>query len=109
MYIEYINASDRMSLYYEYAEKLIKKDAAYVCTCSPEKFKELVTQKKNCLCRKFNVKENLERWKKMLDKKGFKEGQAVLRFKSDMSHKNPAMRDFPLARINETKHPLQGR
>ena len=45
----------------------------------------------------------------MLNKKGFKPGEAVLRFKSSegMSHKNPAMRDFPLARINETKHPRQ--
>ncbi len=42
-------------------------------------------------------------------KKGFKVGEAVLRFKSSegMKHKNPAMRDFPLARINETPHPLQ--
>ena len=45
----------------------------------------------------------------MLDKsaKGFKQGEAILRFKSDMKNKNPAMRDFPLARINLTKHPLQ--
>src|SRR4030042_256112 len=45
--------------------------------------------------------------KKMLDKYGFREGQAVLRFKSDMKHKNPAMRDFPLARIVLTEHPRQ--
>ena len=46
----------------------------------------------------------------MLDKskKGFKEGEAVVRFKSNMAHRNPAMRDFPLARINEAKHPIQG-
>ena len=40
-------------------------------------------------------------------KNGFKEGDAVLRFKSNMKNKNPAFRDFPLARINETSHPLQ--
>lgn len=41
----------------------------------------------------------------------FKEEEAVLRFKSDksMQDKNPAMRDFPLARINETIHPKQGK
>ena len=48
----------------------------------------------------------------MLDKtkKGFGEGDAVLRFKSEngMQNKNPAMRDFPLARINLTKHARQG-
>jgi len=105
---KHLNSSDRMSLYYKYAEDLIKKDAAYVCTCSPEKFKEFSEAKKNCPCRKFNVKENIERWEKMLSKEGFRPHEAVLRFKSDMKHKNPAMRDFPLARINETKHPLQG-
>ena len=99
--------SDRMKKYYSYAEKLIKKNSCYVCICSGDKFREFVQEKKNCSCRKLSSKENLERWKKMLDKNGFKEGGAVLRFKSSMSHKNPAMRDFPLARINETKHPRQ--
>ena len=104
--------SDRMKLYYGYAEKLIKKDAAYVCTCDSDKFKEYIGKKTNCPCRRFDIKENLEHWKKMLDKgKGsFGEGEAVLRFKSknSMQDKNPAMRDFPLARINLTKHVRQG-
>jgi glutamyl-tRNA synthetase len=106
--VKTIVQSDRMHLYYEYAEKLIKKEAVYVCTCSSEKFKGLSDEKKNCPCRKLSLKENLERWKKMLDKKGYSEGEAVLRFKSSMKHKNPAMRDFPLARINTQKHPRQG-
>ncbi len=101
--------SERMGLYYKYAEKLIRKNAAYVCTCSGDEFRKFVKQKKNCPCRKLSIKENLERWKRMLDKKGFKGGKAVLRFKSGMKQKNPAMRDFPLARINETPHPLQKR
>jgi glutamyl-tRNA synthetase len=100
--------SERIKTYYRYAENLIKKKAAYVCTCPNEKFKEFISAKKNCPCRKSNVKKNLEKWKKMLDKKGFREGGAVLRFKSNMKDKNPAMRDFPLARINLAKHPKQG-
>jgi len=100
--------SERMKIYYNYIEKLIRKNSAYICTCSADKFREFVKQKKNCPCRSLSVKENLERWKKMLDKKGFKIGEAVLRFKSNMKDKNPAMRDFPLARINLTKHALQG-
>lgn len=95
--------SERMQLYYDYAEKLIKKGNAYVCTCSGDKFRNFVKQKKDCLCRSLNLKENLGRWEKMF--KEYKEGQAVLRFKSNMKHKNPAMRDFPLARINDTPHP----
>ncbi len=105
---EYINASDRMDLYYAYAIALIEKSKAYVCTCSAEKFKEIAIKKKDCPCRKKSVKENILDWEKMINKKGFKQGEAVLRFKSDMKNKNPAMRDFPLARINEKKHPLQG-
>jgi len=99
--------SDRMNLYYKYAEKLIRKNAAYVCTCSGDEFREYVKKKKNCPCRKLQMKENLERWKKMLDKNGFGEGEAVLRFRSGMKDKNPAMRDFPLARINLAEHPRQ--
>jgi glutamyl-tRNA synthetase len=100
--------SDRMNLYYKYSETLIKKNAAYVCTCSAEAFKEFVMQQKDCPCRKLSEKENMERWNKMQDKNGFKEGEAVLRFKSSMKNKNPAFRDFPLARINLTKHARQG-
>ena len=106
---EIIIQSERMNLYYKYTEKLIKKNSAYVCTCSGDDFRKYVKEKKDCPCRKLNIKENLERWKKMLDKKGFKEGEAVLRFKSSggMKNKNPAMRDFPLARINLKEHILQ--
>jgi len=106
---EIIIQSERMNLYYKYAEQLIKKNSAYVCTCSGDDFRKYVKEKKDCPCRKLNIKENLERWEKMLDKKGFKEGEAVLRFKSSggMKNKNPAMRDFPLARINLKEHILQ--
>ena len=98
--------SDHMKTYYKYAEKLLKLGAVYVCTCSVDKFKKFSETKKECACRNNSKKENLERWEKMLNKDGFKEGEAVLRFKSPegMKNKNPAMRDFPLARINETEH-----
>jgi glutamyl-tRNA synthetase len=102
--------SERMGIYYDYAAKLIRKNAAYVCTCTQESFRKHAEEMKDCPCRKNTAKENMERWKKMLDKKGYGEGGAVLRFKTreGMKHKNPAMRDFPLARINLSKHPLQG-
>lgn len=106
--VEIIIQSKRMDLYYKYAKKLLDKGAAYVCTCDKEKFKELLLGKKACACRNLDKKQQLERWGKMLDKKGYGPGEAVLRFKSDLKNKNPAMRDFPLARINTTKHPLQG-
>ncbi len=99
--------SDRMKIYYGLAKKLISKKAAYICTCAQEAFKSHVEAKSDCPCRHLSVKENLERWEKMLSKKGYKEGEAVVRFKSSMTHKNPAMRDFPLARINLTEHERQ--
>ena len=101
--------SERMNLYYKYAEQLIKKNVSYVCTCSAEKFRKFSELQENCPCRNNEMKENLYRWKKMLSKTGYDEGEAVLRFKSGMQNANPAMRDFPLARINLTKHPLQGK
>lgn len=104
---EYIIQSDRLKIYYKYAKELIEKNSAYICNCNPEKFKELITEKKPCPCRETSSEENLERWEKMLDKKGYKAGEVVLRFKSDINNPNPALRDFPLARINENKHPKQ--
>jgi glutamyl-tRNA synthetase len=102
--------SDRINLYYKYAKKLINEGNSYVCECSGDEFRKYSKEKKNCPCRKLSISENKKRWEKMLNKKGYKEGQAVLRFKSigGMKNKNPAMRDFPLARINLTKHPLTG-
>lgn len=101
--------SERMETYYKYAKKLIKSGHAYVCTCSGDDFRKNSKLQQDCPCRDFNAKDNLGKWEGMLSKKGFKEGEAVLRFKSSegMKHKNPAMRDFPLARINLAKHPKQ--
>jgi glutamyl-tRNA synthetase len=107
--VKIVIQSERMKKYYDYAEKLIKKNKAYVCDCDTDKFKELILAKEPCPCRNLSINEQLKRWKKMLDKKGYKEGEAVLRFKSDLNASNPAMREFPLARINETPHPLQGK
>ena len=113
--VEFHIQSYRMKIYYDYVEKLIKKKAAYVCICEKDEFEKNL-EIGGCPCRYFNdIKSDLHRWKLMLskDKKHrYEEGDAVLRFRTPESeggtkHKNPAMRDFPLARINETKHPLQ--
>jgi glutamyl-tRNA synthetase len=99
--------SDRMPLYYKYAEEFIKKGFAYICMCDPEKWKKLTLAKTACPCRSIAPKENLERWKHML--KDYKEGEAVLRIKTDIKHPNPAIRDWPAARIIVTPHPRQGK
>lgn len=99
--------SDRMELYYTYAIRLLEEHHAYVCTCEAEEFRELSKNKTACPCRKLHQRENLQRWHKMGTT--YKEGEAVVRFKTDIEHKNPAMRDFPLLRISEVEHPKQGR
>jgi glutamyl-tRNA synthetase len=105
---EYIIQSDRMELYYKYIKNLLEKEAIYVCCCDAEKFRELIMNKKQCPCRGLSKKKNLERWEKMLNGE-YKEGEAVIRFKSDVNHPNPAMRDFPLARVNTSRHARQGK
>ncbi len=100
--------SDRLPIYYKYAEKLISEGHIYICTCNPDEFKSMLENGVECPCRKLDTKTQLDRWKKMKSKNGFEQGTAVARFKSDIKHKNPAMRDFPLLRINEALHPRTG-
>ncbi|MEM2263552.1 MAG: glutamate--tRNA ligase family protein, partial [Candidatus Bathyarchaeia archaeon] len=47
---EYIQ-SDRIPIYYEYAEKLLEAGNAYVCTCQPQTFRERILAQKPCPCR----------------------------------------------------------
>ncbi len=99
--------SDRMDVYYRYAEKLLKMGKAYVCTCDAEEFKDLILDKKECDCRALSADENMKRWKRMLSE--YKEREAVVRIKTGVDLKNPALRDWPALRINLTPHPKQGR
>lgn len=101
-----IIASRRLRHYYAIAEKLISINAAYVCTCSSEGWKKLRDHSKACPCRHNDAKTNMKRWKRML-KHQFKEGQAVLRIKTELDAKNPAVRDWPAFRIvDKPQHPL---
>ena len=97
--------SDRIPIYYEYAEKLLKAGNAYVCTCQPEIFREKALASKSCDCRSLPIEEHLARWHRM-QQGGYSEGEAVLRVKTDLNHPNPAVRDWPAARvIDAKKHP----
>ena len=101
-----------MEKYYSFAQELIDKGFAFICTCKKqdEDDSEIHQKREPCNCRKNSIKENQSGWKKMLSKKGFKEGEAVLRFKTpDLTLTNPELIDFQLARINLTKHPKQGK
>ncbi len=98
--------SERLDIYYRHMETLIKKGHAYVCTCRPEDFRELVNSKKPCPCRSLSSEENLSRWEDMFKREIYSEGDAVVRIKTDIKHKNPAIREWPAFRINDDEHPL---
>ena len=94
-------ASDRMEHYYEYAEMMLERGFGYVCTCSAESFRELRVAKSECPCRNQESKYNMELWNKMLDGT-FKPGDSVVRVKTGMDLKNPALRDWPALRMQDT-------
>jgi glutamyl-tRNA synthetase len=97
--------SDRFPIYYEYGEKLIGLGAAYMCTCDGGEFKKLKDECKPCPCRDNSIEENIKLWKEF---PSMESGQAVLRIKTDINHKNPAIRDWVAMRIEDTEHPRIG-
>ena len=99
-----VKASDRMEIYYHYAEKLIALGAAYVCTCTQLQFKKLKDARLACPNRENSAEKNMRLWEQMLDGR-LGEKEAVLRIKTDVTHKNPALRDWIGFRIVDTAHP----
>ena len=97
-----IYKSDRLKIYYDYAEQLIKKDKAYVCHCVQEILKENRAKGIECGCRQFPIKEQLKRWKEIFKAKS---GSAILRIKTSMQNPNPAFRDRVLFKISDRPHP----
>lgn len=102
-----IYKSDRLHIYYKYAKELIEKGKAYVCSCKQEELRANRVAMKSCSCREYDVKMQLDRWAFMFSDKA-KEGDYVLRLKTDMKHPNPAFRDRVLCRICQRKHPRVG-
>ena len=102
---EIVYQSDRFEIYYNYARQLIEKGAAYMCTCDGATFKELKDNCKPCPCRDNSVEENLELWEKF---DTMDAGEAVLRVKTDINHKNPAIRDWVAMRLVDEEHPRMG-
>ncbi len=106
---EYIQ-SDRIPLYYQYAESLLRDGNAYVCTCRSQEFRKKILASEPCGCRDCPPKEHLARWRLMLEGK-YKEGEAVVRVRTDLNHVNPAVRDWPALRIIDAEkypHPRVG-
>jgi len=99
--------SDHMEQYYKNTELLIKQGKAYVCQCKQEKIKEFRRDMKACSCRRNDIEKNLKLWEGMLSA-DFRQGEATVRLKISMQHKNALMRDPSIMRIITHEHPRTG-
>ena len=106
---EYIQ-SQRMEIYYQHAQELIKRGYAYVCTHTPEEIRRMRWEGLVDPCSNHPPEIHLEKWEKMM-KGEYREGEAVLRIKTDPKHPDPSVRDWIAFRIIDTEkypHPLVG-
>ncbi len=97
-----IIASDRIETYYNHAYELIEKGGAYICTLTADEFRTYRQNKSNSPDRSRSPEENIILWEKML-RGEFLPGEAVVRIKTDMTLPNPALRDWPALRIQDTE------
>lgn len=102
-----VYASKRIPIYYDYARKLIEMGKAYTCFCSQAEFKKFRDSGEECPHRNMAIEDALEVWDRMLEG-DYEEGEVVLRIKTDMKHKDPAIRDWVAFRIIKESHPLVG-
>lgn len=103
---EEVNESDRIPMYYKYAQLLIEEGNAYVCNCPVDIVRDFRRNGKECEHRNHSSIENLELWEHMLEDSP--EGELSLRLKAEMSHTNAALRDPSIMRVIEASHCLQG-
>lgn len=95
-------ASDHMEEFYKYAEKIIRENHAYVCSCSQEAIKENRKNGVECQCRYAQAESNLEGWHEMFKAKA---GKYVLRLKGHMQSQNTTLRDPVIFRVIDKPHP----
>ncbi len=93
-----VKASDRIGRYHEAARDLIRRGGAYVCTCDAEAWRELKNQKQPCPCRDADAEHGVAEFNRMVAG-DYAQGTAVLRVKTDIEHKDPALRDWTAFRI----------
>jgi glutamyl-tRNA synthetase len=104
---EVVVQSTRFERYYEVARRLLEMGKAYVCTDKPDVWRHLKEEKKACPHRHLPPATQLSAFDAMLAREYPPEGAAVIG-QTDLNHPNPAIRDFPLLRIENTPHPRTG-
>jgi glutamyl-tRNA synthetase len=101
---EVVRASDRMETYYTHARRVIDAGGAYVCGCPAEAFSAMKNTGEACPHRSQATAETHERFEAMVAGE-YSAGEAVLRIRTDIEHKNPALRDFVAFRMIDRPHP----
>lgn len=99
--------SDDMEEMYRAAREIVARGLGYVCTCPLKLLRARRRRGEECECRSRGVDESLELLDRMLEG-AFKEGEAVVRLKTDMRSENLAFRDPVLLRVIDHPHPLKG-
>jgi len=103
---EVIRASDRLDLYYEQARELIDAGGAYTCSCPQAEFSELKNDAEPCPHRDKDRETVHEEFDRMVEG-DYEAGEMVLRVRTDIEHKNPALRDWVAFRMIDTPHPRE--
>ena len=99
-------ASDRLELYYDYAHELIDRGGAYTCDLPGEEFSELKNAGEPSPNRDKTPATVHEEFDAMVAG-AYDPGEMVLRVKTDINHKNPALRDWVAFRMLDTPHPRE--
>jgi len=97
-------ASDRVETYYEHARELIDRGGAYTCSCPGERFSELKNDSEACPHREKDQETVRAEFADMVAGE-YSSGEMVLRVKTDIDHKNPALRDWVAFRMVDRAHP----
>ena len=97
-------ASDRLETYYDHARDLIDAGGAYTCSCPAEEFSALKNATEPCPHRDKDAGTVHEEFTAMVDGE-YDPGEMVLRVRTDIDHKNPALRDWVAFRLIDTPHP----
>ena len=101
---EVLRASDRLGTYYDHARELIERGGAYTCSCPQGEFSELKNAGEACPHRGKDVETTREEFEAMIDG-DYSAGEMVLRVRTDITHKNPALRDWVAFRMIDRPHP----
>lgn len=101
---EVLYASDRVETYYEYARDLIDAGGAYTCSCPAEEFSSLKAEGEACPHRGKPSERVHQEFDQMVANE-YEPGEMVLRVRTDIEHKNPALRDWVAFRMVARDHP----